>query len=123
MSMQLRRFTIGGLMLGIASLAIAHTSAVSTNPKTGAVLTQSPPSIEITFKDPVRVTSVVVHQEGKPERKLEGGPKTSTATFKIDNPQLEPGRSQVRWIALSQDGHVIKGVIDLTIKPTASQQN
>jgi methionine-rich copper-binding protein CopC len=121
MSTLLIRFASACLLLGLGSYAFAHTSAVSTTPKSGSMLEHSPPSIEITFKDPVRITSIVVQHDGKPERKLESSPKTSAATFKIDNPQLEPGLSHVRWIALSQDGHVIKGVIDLTIKAAASK--
>jgi copper resistance protein C len=109
----------GAVLFLVCSLALAHTSAVSTTPKSGSVLEQSPASIEITFKDPVRMTSVVVQHEGKPERKLESSPKASAATFKIENPQLEPGASKILWIALSQDGHVVKGVIDLTVKPAA----
>jgi methionine-rich copper-binding protein CopC len=114
------RFIAGLAMLAVAQLALSHTSAVSTKPKSGEVLDRSPPSIEITFKDPVRITSVVVHQAGQAERKLDSTPKTSAATFKFDNPQLVPGRSEIRWIALSQDGHVIKGVIELTVKPVAA---
>jgi len=119
MSTLLVKFAGACLLLGLGSAALAHTAAVSTTPKTGSMLEQSPPSIEITFKDAVRITSVVVQQDGKPERKLESSPKASAATFKIDNPRLEPGLSHVHWIALSQDGHVIKGVIDLTVKAAA----
>jgi len=114
------RFAATLALLAVSQLALSHTSAVSTNPKSGAVLDGSPASIEITFKDPVRITSVVVHQAGQAERKLDSSPKTSAATFKFDHPQLVPGRSEIRWIALSQDGHVIKGVIELTVKPAAA---
>ena len=113
------RIAAAGLMLVLGAVALAHTSAVGTTPKSGSILDKSPSTIEIRFKAPVRITSVVVHQEGKPERTLTASPNASSATFKIDNPQLEPGHSQVRWIALSQDGHVVKGVIDLTVKPAA----
>jgi methionine-rich copper-binding protein CopC len=65
MSTLLARFAGMSLLLGFVPVVFAHTSAVSTSPKTGAILEQSPPSIEITFKDPVRITSVVVQQEVK----------------------------------------------------------
>ena len=120
MTTLLARFISPAVLLGFSAFAFAHTSAVSTTPKTGAVLEQSPPTIEIKFKDPVRLTSVVVQSDGKAERKLQSSPQTSAAIFNIDSPQLEAGHSQVRWIALSQDGHVIKGVIDLTVKAAAA---
>jgi len=104
-------------LLQVGALAVAHTPATSTNPKSGSVLEQSPPTIQITFKDAVRMTSVVVAQEGKPERKLESSPQETATTFTIAKPELTAGRSEVRWTALSKDGHVMKGVIDLTIKP------
>jgi methionine-rich copper-binding protein CopC len=97
------------------SLAIAHTSATSTTPKSGSVLDASPPSITITFKEAARLTSVVVQQQGKPERKLAFAPDNAATEFKIDQPQLEPGKSEVRWTALSKDGHVVKGTIALTV--------
>lgn len=113
------RFAAVGVLFGLTSLALAHTAATGTTPKSGAILEQSPPSIEITFKAPVRMTAVIVQQDGKPDRKLESTPAAAAATIKIDNPKLEPGLNHVRWTALSQDGHVVKGVIDLTIKPAA----
>jgi methionine-rich copper-binding protein CopC len=103
------------------SLALAHTSATSTTPKSGSVLDASPPAITITFKEAARLTSAVVHQEGKPERKLTFAPNTAATEFKIDQPQLEPGKSEVHWTALSKDGHVVKGTIALTVKAPAAQ--
>jgi len=103
-------------LMQLSALALAHTQATSTNPKSGSVLEQSPPTIEITFKDAVRMTSVVVVQAGRPERKLESTPREAATTFTIAKPELTPGRSEVRWTALSKDGHVMKGVIELTIK-------
>ena len=120
LSMRTRLISVG-LLMTASTLACAHTSAVSTNPKSGSVLEQSPPNVEITFKDAVRMTSVVAVQEGKPERKLESSPQASATNFKIVNPQLGIGRNEIRWIALSKDGHVVKGVIELTLKAAASK--
>jgi copper resistance protein C len=114
------RWVGASLLLALASLASAHTAAVGSTPKSGSILERSPPSIEITFKAPVRVTAVVVQQDGKPERKLASSPQASSATITIENPQLEAGLSHIHWTALSQDGHVVKGVIDLTVKPAAT---
>ena len=41
----------------VATSAIAHTSLASTSPKSGSVLRESPPVIEITFESAVRMTS------------------------------------------------------------------
>jgi methionine-rich copper-binding protein CopC len=113
-------WTVLFFVLGTA-VALAHTSAASTMPKTGSVLDQSPATIEITFKEAARLTSVVVQQAGRPERKLAFEPNAAATTFKIDNPKLDAGNSEVRWIALWKDGHVVKGVIVLTVKAPAAQ--
>ncbi len=112
----------GALFAFVAPLALAHTSATSTTPATNSVLAASPPKIGITFKEAARLTSVVVHREGQPDRKLAFTPEGSATEFSIDDPALEAGKSEVRWTALSKDGHVVKGVIVLTIKqPTAAK--
>src|SRR5262245_40589393 len=114
--------SVSGLLLFVVStaVALAHTSAASTTPKTGSVLERSPATIEITFKEAARLTSVVVQQAGKPDRKLTFEPNVAASTFKIDNPKLDAGKSEVRWIALSKDGHVVQGVIVLTVKASAA---
>jgi copper transport protein len=101
------------------SLADAHTSAVSTTPKSGSVLDASPASITLTLKEAARLTSVVVRSEGKPERKLTFTPNTSATQFTIEDPKLEAGKSEVKWTALSKDGHVVAGTIVLTVKSAA----
>ena len=57
------RFTVVGAMLLSTSLAFAHTAA-TTSPKSGAVLTQSPPAIEIKFEHEASLTPVVLIEAG-----------------------------------------------------------
>jgi methionine-rich copper-binding protein CopC len=100
-----------------AGLSFAHTSVATTTPKSGAVLAQSPPVIEIQFRDEVRMTSVVVLDVNKVERRLEFAPKSSAAAFKLENAELRPGRNEIQWKALSKDGHVVSGSLIITIAP------
>jgi len=107
-------------LLGLlATQAFAHTTVISTSPKSGSTLEQSPPSIEITFREPVRLTSVVAVEAGKPERKLEFTSTDSAARFKVNNPDLGPGRAEIQWRALSKDGHVISGSLIFVVQPAA----
>src|SRR5687768_3599464 len=96
-SMSMFKQTIAALMLTLgAGFALAHTSAISTTPKSGSILDASPPTISIAFKEAARLTSVsVVNQDTKQQRKLTFTPSGSATEFKIDNPQLEPGKSVV----------------------------
>jgi copper resistance protein C len=105
------------VLFGVAALAHAHTNVASTSPKNGAVLEQSPPTIEINFEHAVRLTSVVVLAAGRPERKLQFSPSDSASTFTVTDPALAPGRNEIQWKALSRDGHVISGALILVIKP------
>ncbi|HET9448810.1 MAG TPA: copper resistance CopC family protein [Steroidobacteraceae bacterium] len=101
--------SIAVFMLGLAFGAGAHTVVEKANPATGAQLASSPPKIEITFKHAMQMTSVVVVDAAKAERKLGFTPTTSAALITINDPALQAGRNEIRWKGLSKDGHVISG--------------
>ena len=97
------------------SAAVAHTALKSSNPASGSVLTQSPPVLTLTFLQPTRLTSLVlVTSTG--ERRLPFKPGDSALTFSASNPALARGRNEIRWRALSQDGHVAEGSIILVLR-------
>ncbi len=117
-----------GIMLGSAALlfllfmppASAHTAIKATLPRDGAVLPESPPAIEIEFAHAARLTSVMASGEDKTERRLEFTPAGSAITFKIPEPGLAPGRNEIKWKALADDGHVINGSLTIIVKPDAA---
>jgi hypothetical protein len=76
--------------------------------------------VTITFNEPARMTSIVVVEAGKPERKLEFMPGGSATVFMVHNPNLATGRNEIKWKALSKDGHPISGTIVIVIKPGAA---
>jgi methionine-rich copper-binding protein CopC len=95
--------------------AAAHTTLESSTPPSGATLDQSPASIEMTFHHPVNLTSVVVVDASKTERKLEFAPHAAATTFQLPNPQLVAGRNEIKWKGLSKDGHVVTGSLTYEI--------
>ncbi len=100
------------LLTLVSTLAAnAHTTVAGANPPNGAVLEHSPPTIELKFKHPVQMTSIAVLEADKSERKLGFAPAASTALVTIENPALHIGRNEIRWKALSKDGHVIGGTL------------
>lgn len=103
-----------------ASPAFAHSTVKSTVPASGSILPASPAEIAITFNESARLTSVIVVQAGKPDRKLEATSSESSTSFKLMDPKLENGRNEIRWTALSKDGHPISGSIIVVIKPGAA---
>ena len=122
---QMTRF-LGVLALGAALVlsaapALAHSTVKSTVPVSGSVVNRSPESIFINFNEPARMTSVVVAQSGKPDRKLEFTPPSgSTTTIRVPAPTLASGRNEIKWKALSKDGHPISGSIIITVQGGAT---
>jgi copper resistance protein C len=117
------RLAIGiaiAMLLGWSTApAVAHTKVASTTPASGSVLTRSPEAVEITFTDAARLTSVVVLDAAKNERRLAFAPTGSALAFTVEEPQLERGRNEIRWKALSQDGHVISGSLIFVVADAA----
>jgi methionine-rich copper-binding protein CopC len=105
------------MAVGPAFQAAAHSTVQSSTPPSGATLEQSPPLIEIKFHAAISLTSVVVVDASKVERKLEFSPHGSATVFQLANPQLATGHNEVRWKGLSKDGHVVNGTLVYEIKP------
>ena len=123
MTSYLRALAIGAALILSAAPALAHSTVKSTIPASGSVVNRSPESVFINFIEPARMTSVVVAGTGGEERKLEFTPPSgSTTTFRIPEPKLGAGRNEIKWKALSKDGHPISGSIIIVMKagPTSS---
>ena len=103
-------------VFALASAAGAHTTVESAKPTSGAVLDRSPATIEIRFKHAVQMTSIVVLEADKSERKLAFAPAASATLVTIDKPALHDGHNEIRWKALSKDGHVISGTLVYEVK-------
>jgi copper resistance protein C len=112
-----RRLFVVIALLSTAFAAGAHTPIKSAKPANKAVLDASPPSIEMTFEHAVQMTSVSVVAEKAAERKLTFVPATSSTVFTVENPALVTGHNEIRWKALSKDGHVVTGKLTYVIKP------
>jgi methionine-rich copper-binding protein CopC len=103
------------LILAPLTPAIAHTALKSASPASGSVLTTPPPVLTLTFLQPTRLTSLVlVNSAG--EKTLPFKPGGSALSFTTAKPALAPGRNEIRWRALSQDGHVVEGSIILVLR-------
>jgi methionine-rich copper-binding protein CopC len=114
------RLFAGGVAVAVVLVAGAHTTIEQAVPASGAVLEQSPATIELKFKHAVRMTSVIVLDAAKAERKVTFEPTTRTQVVAIISPNLGPGRSELRWKALSEDGHVISGSLSYVVKPAGA---
>lgn len=109
------------LVLAIAGPVLAHTKMTGSLPENGSTLEQSPAVIEIRFEHTVNLTSVELVEAGKTERMLAFAPTGSATSFKVANPGLSPGRAEIRWKALSGDGHVNSGTLVFIVKAAAAK--
>lgn len=107
-------------LLVLAAPAFAHSTVKSSTPASGSVIPASPAEVVITFNEAARMTSVVVAETGKADRKLDFSPAGQATTFTMADPKLVNGRNEIRWKALSKDGHPIEGSIILVVKPGAA---
>jgi len=113
--------TTGGLLLGwLVGTALAHTTVSVVTPADGAELDAPPAVIEIQFEHAVHLTSVVLLEPGTQGRNLEFSPHGSSEVFRVEHPDLARGRNEIRWKALSSDGHVISGTLTYVVRSTQS---
>ena len=103
-----------GLLLLATPIANAHTTLVSSNPKSNAMLTKSPTSISITFDDPL------IKISGKNVSKISlsstsGAIKLGPTTINkgtISAPiikTLPASKYTVSYRVVSADGHPVSG--------------
>ena len=105
----------GVVLLMLAAPLGAHTALQRSSPASGSVLTASPPVLTLTFIEPTRLTSLLlVNSAG--ERALRFTPLAKAKTFSSPKPGLIKGRNEIRWRALSQDGHVIEGSLIIVLR-------
>ncbi len=115
-----RTLMVGAVMALAAAPALAHSTVKNTVPASGSILAASPAEITINFNEAARVTSIILIEPGKPERKLDFMPSGSSTSFMVHDPKLATGRNEIKWKALSKDGHPIEGSIIIVIKPGAT---
>lgn len=109
------------LSLTAASPAFAHDELISSAPEPGQVYETAPEQIELDFSDDIielgtSVTVVDHHGEeidvGEP---VVAGPQVTASL-----PTGLAGDYQVRWRAVSSDGHPIEGTIDFGVGADAT---
>lgn len=106
---------LAALLLLAPAAVQAHTALRSSNPPSGSVLTQTPAKLTLIFLEPARLTSLkLVTTAG--EKTLSFSPKGSATVFTSPKPPFIKGRNEIRWTALSRDGHVVTGSIIIVLR-------
>ena len=112
--------------------ALAHSPLSNVSPEDGANLEDAPTEISMVFKSPAKLIKLELLKEKASAKKsllsglfgIDGGEviplpnavlMETSETHIIPLPEISSGRYQVKWRAMGEDGHVIKGDFGFTI--------
>lgn len=98
--------------LAAPAAAVAHANLVSTTPTDRAVLARAPARVVVRFDDDVRVAPDNAAVRNGDGSILRGRPAAHGKTLVIPlRANLGDGDYSVRWSAVSDDGHIVQGVL------------
>ena len=111
------RFLAGLLFLLLSLPASAHSPLLSSNPADGASVTAAPEAFKMRFKGMARLVRFTLSGETSGDIELgKGHLMVEAQEHTIRLPALGADGYEVRWRAMSADGHVIKGGLSFTIQ-------
>ena len=116
-------------------MALSHSPLEKAIPSDGAVLATPPTEYIMLFKSPAKLIKFEIFQKGENNNKkpslLKGLLKKSddklieinykpslvlSESHLIKLPQINFGSYEVRWRAMGEDGHVLKGILTFEVK-------
>ena len=107
----------------LPALALAHSPLKSVDPIDKAVLTEAPTEYKMIFKSPAKLIKFEIlkqaeEKDKKPSLlKLNYKPsKLWYETHVVKLPKISNGSYEVRWRAMGEDGHVLKGTLNFKVK-------
>lgn len=104
--------TVIAASLVVPSAAFAHANLVSTSPRDRAVLARAPANVVVRFDQDIRVAPGNAAVRNGGGSVVDGKSTAHGATLEIPlRPGLGDGDYSVRWSAVSQDGHIVQGVL------------
>jgi methionine-rich copper-binding protein CopC len=105
--------------LSIVSIAdtVAHSTKQATVPADGAVLADSPETIEMQFDSPMRITVITItNADGDDFGLARDKSLAARETFTARPESLPAGTYEVEWRGLAEDGHAMQGGFSFTVE-------
>ena len=119
----------------MATTVFPHSPLEQANPMDGALLSEAPTEYKMLFKSPAKLIKFEIFKKGENNNKkpslLKGLFKKSddklieinykpslvlSESHLIKLPQINFGSYEVRWRAMGEDGHVLKGILTFEVK-------
>ncbi len=105
-----------GLVLATAGPAFAHADLASSTPAEGAVLNESPASIDLEFTEPVAVANGAIRVFDTDANRIdEGVVDVSGRVAALSLPTLDEGSYAVTFRVTSNDGHPVSGAFTFQV--------
>ncbi|MTH61309.1 copper resistance CopC/CopD family protein [Paracoccus litorisediminis] len=105
---------IAGALIALllsAGVALSHASLIASDPADATVLEASPPTISLTFSEPVRpLVARLTTADGKTRLLPPPDPAEMRLTYALP-PDLAQGSHLVSWRVTSADGHPVAGAL------------
>ena len=107
----------GAILTLVAFGAQAHAHLKASNPQEGAVITEMPASISLTFSESARITSVSIQKDQEPKQKL-AAPTSTGEQLSVEVPRLAAGSYTLSWrVASTDDSHIMSGELHFKVAP------
>jgi copper resistance protein C len=98
-----------GAVVLTAPVASAHSELLSTSPARDGVLAAPPTEVVLTFSTAVQKTGAAIVVTTADGTRLDDGPVTRDGARMIQRVKAGSGAVNVRWRAVSDDGHPLTG--------------
>ncbi len=107
---------VAGAALFAPETAFAHANLVRTDPADRAVLARAPTSVLVVLDDDVRLAPGNAAIRNGDGSILAGKPATHGRTLVLPlREELSKGDYSVRWSVVSDDGHIVQGVLAFAV--------
>ena len=130
----LKKIILIFILFSLPTTVFPHSPLKRANPMDGALLTEAPTEYKMLFKSPAKLIKFEIFQKGEDNNKK---PSLLKSLFKNSNgklieinfkpslvlseshsirlPEINHGSYEVRWRAVGEDGHVLKGILTFEI--------
>jgi len=107
----------------LPALAFAHSPLKSVDPIDKAVLTEAPTEYKMICKSPAKLIKFEILKQAEEKDKKPSPLKLNYKPSKlwyeshvVKLPKISNGSYEVRWRAMGEDGHVLKGTLNFKVK-------
>ena len=105
----------GVTTLYLAAAAMAHSPLSKSMPADGETVSSAPAELQLQFRGEAKLVKLSLSQDGTDIPLGDSHLMQIATQHVVALPALSGGSFEVRWRALSADGHVIKGNFDFTV--------